>query len=319
MSSPKVQSSGSSSALVVKIKLRQELTEGFSAWHARMTTAPAGTSGFISAEVNGPSLPGGNDWSVIQHFRTLDQTNAWRGSKQHRVLIRDAQAFVDLNDPQGLCEEARTDAAGNGIVTEVVTTYVKPGKDHEYQRWAEKVHAAEAEFEGYCGGFLQPPATAKQHYWTTLVRFASPDQLDAWLNSSVRQDLLREHEALVSSWEHHRLPTAFAGWFPTDTHTGESPKSWKQSLLVLLMLFPIVMLEIKYLGRFTRGLGLAQQTFISNLISVFLLAWLFMPLIISVMKWWLLPGKNAPRWVTPAGIALLLALYVLEVTAFAFF
>ena len=300
-------------ALVTKVRLRDGVDATFSAWHAKAATAPAGVAGFISTEVEAPSVGGGSEWSIIQHFRTADAMRAWRATEAHRELIESAKTLVNGADASSLREEEVGENQLQGVVTEVVTTQVKPGKDAEYQAWAEKVHSAEAQFPGYRGSFLQPPATDRQHYWTTLVRFGTPEQLDAWLNSDVRRDLLKEHDALVQTWEHHRLPSSFAGWFPTDPATGQSPASWKQSLLVVLMLFPIVVLEIKYLTPLINGFNVSVQTFIGNVISVFLLAWPFMPIIIRLMNWWLLPSRNSPKWITPAGMALLAGLYAVEI------
>jgi uncharacterized protein len=283
-----------------------------------MITAPAGVPGFISAEVSAPTEPDNPEWSVIQHFRTAEQMNTWRNSRENRTLFEQARQFVASSDPDALREEPETALWMGNVVTEVVTTYVKPGKEHEYKDWACKVHSAEAQFPGYRGGFLQPPATSKQHHWATLVRFATPEQLDVWLNSRVRQDLLREHEQLISSWEQHRLPGAFAGWFPTDPATGNSPKGWKQALLIVLMLFPIVMLETKYLNPLIAGLNLSFGTFIGNVISVFALTWPFMPLIVWMMNWWLSPERDAPRWVTPVGTALLFVLYAVEISVLSY-
>jgi uncharacterized protein len=318
MSDSDPRTRGGSVALVVRLRLRSEVEGAFASWHARMITAPAGVPGFISAEVSAPTEPGSREWSVIQHFRTVEQMDAWRSSRESRGLFERARQLVDSNDPDSLREEPQTELWAGNVVTEVVTTFVLPGKDREYAEWARKVHSAEAQFPGYRGGFLQPPASSKQPYWTTLVRFATPEQLDAWLNSSVRRELLREHEQLIASEEHHRLPGAFAGWFPTDLATGNSPKAWKQSLLVVLMLFPIVMLEAKYLSPLIRGFNFSFGTFIGNVISVFALTWPFMPLVIRAMKWWLLPAPDAPRWVTPAGTALLVALYAVEVAALSY-
>lgn len=309
---------GGSVALVVKLRLRDGADGAFSSWHARMMTAAAGVTGFISAEVTAPSEPGSREWSVIQHFRTTEQMNSWRASAESRSLVEQAREFVIPADPEALREEPQTQLWAGNVVTEVVTTYVRPGKDEEYKEWARKVHDAEARFPGYRGGFIQPPASARQSYWTTLVRFATPEQLDEWLNSSVRRDLLREQEQMVSSWEQHRLPGAFAGWFPNDPATGNSPKSWKQSLLVVLMLFPIVMFEAKYLYPFLGGLNASEGTFIGNVISVFALTWPFMPLIIRAMKWWLLPEHDAPRWITPAGTTLVLTLFAFEIVALSY-
>jgi antibiotic biosynthesis monooxygenase (ABM) superfamily enzyme len=223
-------------------------------------------------------------------------------------------SFRESGEAYGLREDEVTDNVANGVVTEVVTTYVKPGQDHEYQTWAEKIHQAEAQFPGYRGGYLQPAASQRQHYWTTLVRFATPEQLDRWLTSDVRKALLRQHDELVQSWEHHRLPSWFSGWFPTDATSSESPKSWKQSMLVILMLFPIVMLEIRFLSPFLTAVSTAPATFIGNVISVILRGWLFMPLAIAPMKWWLLPGRDSPKWKNALGLALLVGLYAVEIT-----
>ena len=55
-------------------------------------------------------------------------------------------------------------------------------------------------------------------------------------------------------------------------------------MLVILMLFPIVMLEIRFLSPLLKGVNTSPATFIGNVISVFLLAWLFMPIAIALMK-----------------------------------
>src|ERR1700722_8901992 len=299
-------------ALVTTMRLRPGVEASFSSWHARMSTAPMSVVGFVSAEVNAPA-PGELEWRVVQRFHNVRDLQAWRASGLHERLFREASELVEGGDGGGLREDEITDGVANGVVTEVVTTYVKPGKDHDYQEWAEKIHQAEAQFPGYRGAYLQPPASQNQHYWTTLVRFATPEQLDRWLSSDVRKALLRQHDELVQSWEHHRLPSSFSGWFPTNATSSESPKSWKQSMLVVLMLFPIVMLEIRFLSPLLRGLSTSPATFLGNIISVVLLAWPFMPLAIAPMKWWLLPGKDSSKWTDALGIALLVGLYTVEI------
>jgi hypothetical protein len=55
-------------------------------------------------------------------------------------------------------------------------------------------------------------------------------------------------------------------------------------------------------------------TFIGNVISVALLAWPFMPLTIRALKWWLLPVQDRAWWIN-SGIALVIALYAVELAA----
>jgi hypothetical protein len=302
-------------AVVIKMRLRPGVEQGFSSWHAKMCTIAAELPGFISAEVNAPAASGPPVWRIIQHFRSDDQLRAWRQSDQHRRLLLEAESLVENNGTPGLLEEEASEVHEDGTVTEVVTTYVKPDKVDEYTEWAARIHKVEAQFPGYRGGFLQPPTSANQSYWTTLVRFATPEQLDAWLSSSERQKLLREHDALVSSWSHHRLPTSFAGWFPTDQKAGASPPAWKQSMLVMLMLFPIVMAELRFLSPLTSGLNPALGMFIGNVISILLLGWPLMPLIIRALKWWLIPAPDGAWWINPVGIVMVVALYAVEIAA----
>ncbi len=306
---------GAPVALVIKLKPRPEADGEFSQWHAKAATAAAEIDGFVSSEVNAPSSPGSDEWSIVQHFRNAAALRAWRATEGHARLLEEARSLAGT-EGQSVRESEVAEAALASVVTEVVTTQVKPGKDREYRDWAERIHRAEAQFPGYRGNFLQPPASSGQHYWTTLVRFATPRQLDAWLNSDVRKELLREHDALVRSWEHHRLPGSFAGWFPPDPVSGQSPPSWKQSMLVILMLFPIVVLELRFLTPVIGGLSpAALGTFIGNVISVFLLAWPFMPIAIAAMNWWLTPRADGGRWVDAAGVALLLVFYAGEIAA----
>jgi len=280
-----------------------------------MSTAAAGFAGFVNAEVSAAAGDGRPAWRLIQRFRDLDTLHAWRQSDIHNALMREADALVDSGGAAGVRAEERVQESAEGAVTEVFTTHVRPDKVGDYQEWAARIHQAEAQFSGYRGGYLQPPACASQPYWTTLVRFATPRDLDAWLNSSQRQELLREHEALVSSWQSHHLPAAFAGWFPADRETSATPPAWKQSMIVMLVLFPLVMLELRLLHPLLAALNPALSLFIEIAISIALTAWPLVPLAIRALRWWLLPAKNGAGWINPAGIALLIALYAAEIAA----
>jgi uncharacterized protein len=88
-------------------------------------------------------------------------------------------------------------------------------------------------------------------------------------------------------------------------------------MIVLLMLYPIVMLELLFLNPLLRSLGMAEATFIGNLLSVAALGWVLVPPANRAFDWWLRPRPNAPQWATPAGVALTIGLYALSVAVFA--
>ena len=301
--------------LVTRVRVHPGSEKAFAEWHARATIAPGEFPGFISAEVKPPDDSDDKLWSVVQRFRGLVEMNAWQSSQAHQRLLSDAASLNSASGGAVVSEAQNLEGANAATVTEVITTFVKPGMEHAYREWAAKIHSAEAQFPGYRGGFLQPPISAKQSYWTTLVHFATPTQLDNWLDSAERKQLLAEHAALVESWTHHRMPNSFAGWFPAESSDREPSTTLKQSMVVLLMLFPIVMAELRYLSPSTTGWPPAIGTFFGNAISVGLLAWPFMPLAIYFLNWWLMPKKGAPTLLRAGGYLLIPVLYAAEIVA----
>jgi antibiotic biosynthesis monooxygenase (ABM) superfamily enzyme len=302
-------------ALITKIQIRPGSEKAFAYWHSSMSTAPSDFPGFISTEIKPPLAEGDTRWSVVQHFRSPQEMAAWRQSASHQRLLSEAGAIADVDGTGRLHELESIELQSDSTVTEVITTFVKPGFENAYREWAGRIHAAEAQFPGYRGSLLQPSTSEKQPYWTTLVHFAKPAQLEAWLDSAERKKLLGEHVALVESWTAHRLPKSFAGWFPAEGPDREPTTTLKQSMVVLLVLFPIVMAELRFLSRQLAGVPPSIATFVGNAISVGLIAWPFMPIAIFFLSWWLTPKKGAGGSIRAAGFALVLALYVVEVAA----
>jgi antibiotic biosynthesis monooxygenase (ABM) superfamily enzyme len=307
-------SDNNAASLVTRIKMAPGNGKAFAEWHARMATAPGDFPGFISADVKAPKAPDIIEWSVVQHFRSLEEMQAWQKSELNRRLFSEAGA-ISGDGASSVSQSEAVEHRPDATVTEAVATFVKAGFEDAYRKWAAKTHAAEAQFPGYRGGSLQPPISDKQRCWTTLVHFATPEQLDNWLGSVERQKLLEEHEALVESWTARRLPTSFAGWFHSSESDREPSTTLKQSMLVLLVLFPIVMMELRFLSPLLTGAGPAIATFIGNVVSIGLIGWPFMPITVMFLNWWLSPKKSTGVPARVAGYFLLLALYGVEIAA----
>lgn len=114
-----------------------------------------------------------------------------------------------------------------------------------------------------------------------------------------------------------RVATAFSGWFTFGDTPGQVPPNWKQAMIVLLTLFPVVMLELLYLSPLLQSLNLAVATFIGNLLSVAALTWALVPWANRAFGWWLRPTTNTSPAVEAAGVALIIGLYALSVVVFA--
>jgi len=197
--------------------------------------------------------------------------------------------------------------------TEVIVTQIKPGSEAAYRAFADRFITAQATFPGYVGSFVQPPLTEGAG-WTTLLRFDSEAHLDDWMNSSERAALVAESEPLVLGFHAQRIDSSFPGWVPADPATGKSPSIWKTAALVLLTLFPVVMLELRFLNPLLQGLHPALATFVGNGLSVALTTWPLMPLAIRAFRPWLFPEGQPPGRVASMSL-LVIAGYAIEIAA----
>ncbi|QIB32826.1 antibiotic biosynthesis monooxygenase [Ancylobacter pratisalsi] len=297
------------SAVATRVALREGAEPQFADWQASFTRHASSFDGFLSIEFI-PAYAGAMLWQVVQRFTSHGALDAWMADAARAGLL----AGLSPLRPAGvddLVEEAAPDFHAVAAVTEVITTNVEPGRQADFLAWAESVQAVQARFPGYMGTLVQAPLSADLPYWTTLVRFATPEALDTWVNSPERGALLDKSDPHISRWHSHRLPAGFGEWF-APPGAGASPAAWKQTALVLMALFPVVMLEIRFLSPYLAGLPIAAATFIGNAISVSLVSWPLVGLVRACMKWWLQPAPEHRALIEGVGVLVLFAVYASE-------
>ncbi len=81
--------------------------------------------------------------------------------------------------------------------TIIVSRRVAPGKEREFERWNARIREAAERFPGHLGSEAQPPDEAHPDEWMIVYRFATPKQLDAWMESAERKALLEEGDRLL--------------------------------------------------------------------------------------------------------------------------
>jgi uncharacterized protein len=303
--------------LIASAKLRPGEDQAFAAWQARHNLVVGKFPGFISSDVVPPSRPKSNEWTIVLNFRSQDELTAWQRSSERAEIVGEA---IGLFEGGSLGEVAQPDQPGEppgSNVAEVILSKIKPGMDDAYREWAVRIQAAQARYPGYRGMYLQPPAE-KDGLWTTIIRYDTAEHLEAWKEAPARAKLLKESQVFIEHEHLTRLATSFPGWVPIDPMTGKGPPNWKTALLVILGLFPIVMLEMRFLSPVLAALGLhaSLATFLSNFVSVFGTTFVTMPLFIRWFGWWLFTEKTTPAWILPFGFGLLGVLFAIEVGAF---
>lgn len=291
------------------MSISPEMKTQFVNWQADLNSGIAGQDGFVSLEFLSIDKP--LRWVVITRFYNSEKLKAWESSPTH-VHLMDELKTLALEVVQEGVEDESSIRKG---VTEVIITKVNPKQEKAYLEWSAKVHQIEAKFAGFRGVYIQSPTASQGVHWITLLQFDSPQNLDAWLKSKERKELLKDSQRLISNVESHRVISPYAGWFSSIAGQEPPPSVWQQTMLVLLVLFPVVMLELKYLSPLVSHLNMSLGTFIGNAISVSLIAFPLMPLILKCLGWWVFPSGN--KWtITLLGTLLVLCLYAIEIALF---
>ena len=300
---------------VTAVQVRQGQEGAFASWLAQLNETVATFPGYISAVVIPPVPPVQSDWVMVQRFQTLEQLRAWLDSDARRSLLDKSTSLLVDEGTTNVIEGAHSDSPSD-MVTEIITVSVKPGMEEAYRDWVDRIRHVEARFPGYQGLQLQPPIPGLQDDWVSLLRFDTTEHLNAWLESDARREALREAETFVDRTREQQVATAFSGWFAFGDTPGQVPPAWKQSMIVLLTLYPVVMLELLFLNPLLHSLQLSFSNFIGNAISVAATGFVLIPLAIRALDWWVFRGPDDPPREEAAGIALVVGGYVLSIAVF---
>ncbi len=257
----------------------------------KLMTAGGKEPGFWCGEIIPPS-EADNEWTLLQRFAGSEHALSWKDSDERRELLEELSAGGSANEIRVSEYLSESDSNSHGTVATAIVTTVKPGMEKDYYLWESKIQKAQAKHPGYRGVYWQPPPPGLPYQWNTLLRFDTPENLQAWFDSDERRQLILEKEGLVDHTKFSILQSAYPGWVPIDEKTGNSPPKWKTALLVLLGLFPIVLLEQKFFSPYTKGLNHGLAVFTNLVGSVIFTTFVSMPAFIKFFRWWLLPQDD---------------------------
>lgn len=299
------------STLLICARVLPGREAAFAEWQGRWQSALVASAAASSVELWPSAPPDQQEVVGLARFASLEELRRWRRGDINRQLIEEARPLAEGGVVMQLVGQAAVEYTSTRGATMVIVTQIRPGKEAAYRTWANRIQQVQATFPGFIGSFVQPPQRGEAD-WTTILRFDSAKNLERWLNSKERARMVAESEDLVGGFLAQRVDTSFPGWVPNDPATGSPPSMWKTAALVLLTLFPVVMLELRFLNPQLESLNPAVRTFIGNAISVALTTWPLMPLAILGFHAWLYP-EGYPRWVAWAMPAALVLAYLIEI------
>jgi antibiotic biosynthesis monooxygenase (ABM) superfamily enzyme len=301
--------------IVTQTRIQSGKDAAFAEWQQRMSAAVAAQAGFVKETIIPPSPPAQIDWVILQRFASRGAAVTWLRSGERQRLLAETQAILIGPDDMHLV----TDSGAGALpapVSAVISTRIKPGQDDAYLEWGRRIAEAQSKSAGFQGYRREPPVPGVQDDWLTILRFDSEANLQTWLNSPERKKLLDESEAFTDECHTRIVRTGFDQWF--EVPGAAPPPWWKQNLVVLLVLYPLVFLLNEWLqkpilvGVF--GLPYWAFLFVNNAVSVVMLS-LILPWVSRQLGWWLSPvERDAKRDL--AGALLVAAFYAFWLIVF---
>ena len=180
---------------------------------------------------------------------------------------------------------------------------VRPGQEPAFCAWEQRIATAQAQAPGFQDYRFEPPIAGVQDNWLAILRVDTERNLQAWLDSPQRQRLLEETRPFLQEFHARTVRSGFEQWFPA-TIGGAAEPVWKQNMIFLLLLYPVVFL----LGLWVQtpvlidrvGLPFWLALFIGNVASVLLLNWM-VPWVSTGFALWPPPVRRWSCCSTPSG------------------
>ena len=151
-----------------------------------------------------------------------------------------------------------------------------------------------------------------------LYRYDTAADLDRWLTSNERQQLLDEGKKF-SDFRLRTIDNSFGSWFAFEEDRGQAraPSQAKTSIAVWVGLYPTAVLLT--LAMSPARLPLWQGMLIGNLLSSFIMSFVTMPFYVNpLLKRWLYPAADSSKRATNIRGALLIVT-VMVLSALLFF
>jgi antibiotic biosynthesis monooxygenase (ABM) superfamily enzyme len=277
--------------VVIGQRVRKGCEQAFVKWQHELNDVASHYPGFIGAEVTAPTGVQ-LEWVVVYRFDSTANVAAWINSAARQERLAAGREYLDGPPTQQVLGGAAKPT--DELVTVVVTHRVNPGDVDEFLVWQRRLEVAESNFHGYRGTELFRPIEGVQDKWTAMYRFDSAADLDAWLTSDERKQLLADGKRF-EDFELHTVDSSFGNWFVFDDRGTQSkpPSDLKTSIAVWVGLYPTVVLLT--LAQFPLRLPLWAGMLVGNLLSSFTMTYVTMPYYVNpLLKRWLQPPANMP-------------------------
>ena len=186
----------------------------------------------------------------------------------------------------------------DGVVTLLVRHRIKHGQEQAYETWLRQIIAKARSYPGHLGIDVVRGHSGGLGLFTCVLRFASTEQLQHWLDSADRRELVQQAQHLLADGDQTEINADREFWFtPQDAAAPTPPPRWKQACVTFLVILPLsflvpqlwkpVFAQLPWLGAYV------PATVLITLSIVLLVVYVFMPRVTRLFRRWLQPRSAA--------------------------
>jgi len=253
----------------------------FEKWLRRITSTASPEPGHIGSEVQPPGPEHPNEWVIVYQFSSQRELDGWLTSPVRSELLTEGAALTD--------GDARIQrlamGTGDNPVTAVASFRVLQGHEEHFTRHYAEILDSLKTFEGHLRTQLFPPVEGVQEETVIVFSFESREELDIWLDSAERADILARMDTHLDGERQVNVVGGFGGWFELDQ---SAVKTWKQAVVVLAALYPTVLVLNEILGRLLpESTPYLLRVLVGLVAGVATLSWLLMPRLTARLSGWL--------------------------------
>jgi hypothetical protein len=268
--------------------------------------------GFLGSEIF-PPVPGVQDaYVVLYRFSRGTHLRQWLACTRRQELLREIDGLLAAPALEFFFTHGRKPA---GSASSVFAYRIRPGKEEDFQDWRRRILEAARMWKGFLGTESFDALDGLEPEFIVVVRFDSRANLDAWLKSKIRDDFMKEVRAYVHHYTLRRISSGFEGWFDTTENTAP-PARWRQALVILSALFPVIMTMRQLLSPIFLILPLPAAFLILLALDMAILTYVVMPHYSRMMNFWLRPAGDFTWRGELAGCAIVAGVIALTLVGF---
>lgn len=182
----------------------------------------------------------------------------------------------------------------SGPITLVISEVVDPSQVPAYEAWTAGINHDARQFEGFLGVEVIRPRDHHHPEYVVIVKFDTYDHLRDWIISPTYRAWMDKSYGLIATRSQQQLPSGLELWFtlPQAQSGLPSPPYYKQVVLGVLAVYPLILLANLLLGPLLAGLPSLLALLISVMFVSALLTYPVMPWLSKGLGGWLYPGRG---------------------------